>query len=103
MWCSPFLSILFPVLHRDVAIPFRVVAQGGGRPDVGVSGADRGYQAVFVYGGNAPGVGGPAQGRVQVRVGSCITDDDTQFFDGFHLDEKYGLPDWTEELFTDIG
>ena len=22
---------------------------------------------------------------------SCITDDDTQFFDGFHLDEKYGL------------
>ena len=34
---------------------------------------------------------------------SCITDDDTQFFDGFHLDEKYGLPDWTEELFTDIG
>ena len=35
--------------------------------------------------------------------GSCITDNDTQFFDGFHLDEKYGLPDWTEELFTDIG
>ena len=35
--------------------------------------------------------------------GSCITDDDTQFFDGFHLDEKYGLPDWTKELFTDIG
>ena len=35
--------------------------------------------------------------------GSCITNDDTQFFDGFHLDEKYGLPDWTEELFTDIG
>ena len=34
---------------------------------------------------------------------SCITDDDTQFFDGFQLDEKYGLPDWTEELFTDIG
>ena len=34
---------------------------------------------------------------------SCITDDDTQFFDGFHLDEKYGLSDWTEELFTDIG
>ena len=26
--------------------------------------------------------------------GSCITDDDTQFFDGFHLDEK--------ELFNDI-
>ena len=35
--------------------------------------------------------------------GSCITNDDTQFFDGFHLDEKYGLPQWTEELFTDIG
>lgn len=31
--------------------------------------------------------------------GSCITDDDTQFFDGFHLDEKYGLPDWTRQLF----
>ena len=26
--------------------------------------------------------------------GSCIADDDTQFFDGFHLDELYGLPDW---------
>lgn len=34
--------------------------------------------------------------------GSCITDDDTQFFDGFHLDEKYGLPLWTQELFNDI-
>lgn len=34
--------------------------------------------------------------------GSVITDDDTQFFDGFHLDEKYGLPLWTEELFNDI-
>ena len=34
--------------------------------------------------------------------GSAITDDDTQFFDGFHLDEKYGLPIWTQELFTDI-
>lgn len=34
--------------------------------------------------------------------GSCITDDDTQFFDGFHLDEKYGLPQWTAELFADI-
>ena len=34
--------------------------------------------------------------------GSCITNDDTQFFDGFHLDEKYGLPDWTRELFTDM-
>ena len=33
---------------------------------------------------------------------SCITDDDTQFFDGFHLDEKYGLPDWTAELFNDM-
>ena len=29
--------------------------------------------------------------------------DDEQFFDGFHLDMKYGLPDWTEQLFTDIG
>ena len=29
-------------------------------------------------------------------------DDDTQFFDGFHLDEAYGLPGWTETLFTDI-
>ena len=34
--------------------------------------------------------------------GSCVTDDDTQFFDGFHLDEKYGLPVWTQELFNDI-
>ena len=34
--------------------------------------------------------------------GSCITDDDTQFFDGFHLDEKYGLPVWTQELFSDV-
>ena len=34
--------------------------------------------------------------------GSCITNDDTQFFDGFHLDEKYGLPDWTAELFDDM-
>ena len=34
--------------------------------------------------------------------GSVITDDDTQFFDGFHLDEKYGLPEWTEELFNDM-
>lgn len=34
--------------------------------------------------------------------GSAITDDDTQFFDGFHLDEKYGLPVWTQELFNDI-
>ena len=33
--------------------------------------------------------------------GSCIQDDDTQFFDGFHLDEKYGLPDWTAQLFRD--
>jgi len=33
---------------------------------------------------------------------SCITDDDTQFYDGFHLDEKYGLPDWTAELFADL-
>lgn len=34
--------------------------------------------------------------------GSVITDDDMQFFDGFHLDEKYGLPIWTEELFNDM-
>lgn len=34
--------------------------------------------------------------------GSAITDDDTQFYDGFHLDEKYGLPQWTTELFGDI-
>ena len=34
--------------------------------------------------------------------GSVITDDDTQFFDGFHLDEKYGLPEWTEELAADM-
>ena len=38
-----------------------------------------------------------------LRVGgSVITDDDKQFFDGFHLDEKYGLPMWTEELVGDI-
>lgn len=30
-------------------------------------------------------------------------DDDTQFYDGFHLDERYGLPQWTEQLFTDLG
>ena len=29
--------------------------------------------------------------------------DDKQFFDGFHLDTTYGLPVWTEQLFTDIG
>lgn len=34
---------------------------------------------------------------------NCITDDDKQFFDGFHLDEKYGLPDWQDELFQDVG
>ena len=34
--------------------------------------------------------------------GSVIADDDTQFFDGFHLDEKYGLPQWTEELAADM-
>lgn len=34
--------------------------------------------------------------------GSCVTDDDAQFFDGFHLDEKYGLPDWTRQLFGDM-
>lgn len=35
-------------------------------------------------------------------AGSCIENDDTQFFDGFHLDEKYGLPDWTSQLCADI-
>ena len=30
-------------------------------------------------------------------------DDDTQFFDGFHLDTRYGLPQWTRQLFNDIG
>ena len=34
--------------------------------------------------------------------GSCIADDDTQFYDGFHLDEVYGLPDWTRQLFRDL-
>ncbi|MDD4849631.1 MAG: hypothetical protein PHO10_02900 [Gemmiger sp.] len=29
-------------------------------------------------------------------------DDDKQFFDGFHLDERYGLPGWTTQLFTDM-
>ena len=30
-------------------------------------------------------------------------DDDKQFFDGFHLDTRYGLPQWVDELFADIG
>ena len=30
-------------------------------------------------------------------------DDDRQFFDGFHLDTRYGLPGWTRQLFYDIG
>ncbi len=30
-------------------------------------------------------------------------DDDTQFYDGFHLDERYGLPVWVDQLFTDLG
>lgn len=34
--------------------------------------------------------------------GSCITDEDTQFYDGFHLDEVHGLPDWTRQLFADL-
>lgn len=34
--------------------------------------------------------------------GSCITDDDRQFYDGFHLDERYGLPDWTRQLMQDM-
>lgn len=29
-------------------------------------------------------------------------DDDTQFFDGFHLDTRYGLPQWTQQLFDDL-
>lgn len=29
-------------------------------------------------------------------------DDDRQFFDGFHLDTRYGLPAFTEELFTHL-
>ena len=27
-------------------------------------------------------------------------DEDTQFYDGFHLDTRYGLPQWTETLFS---
>lgn len=34
--------------------------------------------------------------------GSCITDDDIQFYDGFHLDEAHGLPQWTRQLFEDV-
>lgn len=30
-------------------------------------------------------------------------DDDRQFYDGFHLDTVYGLPQWTEMLFADLG
>lgn len=30
-------------------------------------------------------------------------EDDTQFFDGFHLDERYGLPVWVNQLFSDLG
>jgi len=29
-------------------------------------------------------------------------DDDTQFFDGFHLDEVHGLPQWVDMLFTEL-
>ncbi len=29
-------------------------------------------------------------------------EDDTQFYDGFHLDTRYGLPAWTEMLFSDM-
>lgn len=29
-------------------------------------------------------------------------DDDTQFYDGFHLDTQYGLPEWTVTLFSDM-
>ncbi|MEG0896780.1 MAG: hypothetical protein RR415_04115 [Ruthenibacterium sp.] len=28
--------------------------------------------------------------------------DDTQYFDGFHLDTKYGLPIWTKTLFSEV-
>lgn len=30
-------------------------------------------------------------------------DDDTQFYDGFHLDERHGLPLWVDQLFADLG
>ena len=30
-------------------------------------------------------------------------DDDPQFFDGFHLDTRSGLPQGAGQLFTDIG
>lgn len=30
-------------------------------------------------------------------------DDDTQFYDGLHLDTRYGLPQFTEMLFTQVG
>ena len=30
-------------------------------------------------------------------------DEDKQFYDGFHLDERYGLPVWVNQLFTDLG
>ena len=29
-------------------------------------------------------------------------DDDTQFYDGFHLDEVHGLPQWVEMLFSHL-
>lgn len=29
-------------------------------------------------------------------------EDDTAFFDGFHLDTRHGLPQWTEQLFNDL-
>lgn len=29
-------------------------------------------------------------------------DDDTAFFDGFHLDTRHGLPQWTEQLFSEL-
>lgn len=34
--------------------------------------------------------------------GSCVADDDRQFYDGFHLDTRYGLPGWTKQLFDDM-
>ncbi|MCI2047017.1 MAG: hypothetical protein LKJ90_04810 [Faecalibacterium sp.] len=30
-------------------------------------------------------------------------DDDRQFYDGFHLDTVYGLPEWTQTLFASVG
>ena len=55
----------------------------------------------------------PALNEAAARHGFALLDyewadrpaleEDTQFFDGFHLDTRYGLPVWTEQLFTDLG